>query len=113
MLGFYEEAVGLGQIDGFVNNISAIAMQFALGGAAAAAVSPMDKKYAIIEGGIAAIAVGQVAQAIMPMSGTMYWVRNALLPGGAGALVGMHQQKQWSQGLSSAVAADSYLSGKI
>jgi len=113
MLGFYEEAVGLGQPEGLTGNLGSLAMQFALGGFAATMVSPKDKKYAIIEGGIAAIAAAQAAQAIFPMTGTMYWLRNAMLPGGAGVLVGMHQQKQWERGLGAAVAGDAYLAGKI
>lgn len=114
MLGFYEEAVGnLDQPAGVVDNLSAIAMQFAFGGAAATLVSPVEKKYAIIAGGIAAIAAGQVAQAIFPMGGIFYWLRNAMVPGGAGVLVAMHQQKQWEQGLAASVAADPYLVGKL
>jgi hypothetical protein len=109
MLGYYEEAVGLGQPETLVDNLSAIVMQFALGGAAATLVSPKDKKYAIIEGGIAAVAAGQVAQALFPMGGVFYWLRNAMVPGGAGVLVGLHQQKQWEQDVLGSVAADPYL----
>ena len=113
MFGFYEEAVGLGQPEGVVDNLSAIAMQFALGGAASSLVSPVEKKYAIIAGGIAAVAAGQVAQALLPMSGTFYWLRNAMIPGGVGVLVGMHQQKQLEQGIMGSVAADPYLAGRL
>jgi len=114
MFGYYEEAVGsIEQPEGFLENLSSVAMQFALGGIAAAVVSPMDKKTAIISGGIAAVAAGQVAQVLLPMSGTLYWLRNAMIPGGAGVLVGMHQQKQMEQGLLGAVAADEYLAGRL
>lgn len=111
MLGFYEEAVGLGQAEGVIGNLGVLAMQFALGGFASAMVSPKDKKYAVIEGGIAAIAAGQAAQAIFPMTGTLFWLRNAMVPSGAGVLVGMHQQKQWEQELGASVRRDAYLMG--
>lgn len=113
MLGFYEEAVGLGQTEGVMSNLGVLAMQFALGGFASAMVSPKEKKYAVIEGGIAAVAAGQAAQAVFPMTGTLFWLRNVMLPGGAGVLVGMHQQKQWEREIGASVAADAYLAGRI
>jgi peptidoglycan/LPS O-acetylase OafA/YrhL len=106
MLGYWEEAVGMGQPETSMGNFGLVLAQFALGGAAAAIVSPMDRKYAVIEGGVAAVALAQAAQAIVPMSGVLFWLRTFAIPSGAGAVVGIWQQKQWERELRASYELD-------
>jgi hypothetical protein len=106
MLGYYEQAVGMGQPESSFGNLAVVVGQFALGGLAASIISPKDRKYAIIEGGVAAVAAGQAAHSVIPLSGMLYWLRTIMVPTGAGALVGMWQQKQWEQELTASYELD-------
>jgi len=94
-LGYFEEAVGMGQPETGMGNFGLIAAQFVAGGMVAQAVSPKPKKYAFVEGGIAGVAAALAAQAIMPMDGTLFWARALMVPAGVGGVIGIvHEQQE-------------------
>jgi len=97
--GFYENAMGsLGDEPSYASRLMATLATGALGGFVAMKIAPdKDKKTALAGGAIAAIAAGAVGQAVLPLSGILYWARALMVPAGGGALVGMYLDKQYKR----------------
>jgi len=106
MLGYYEQAMGMGEPQTAVGNIGAVVAQFFSGGLASMYFSPKERSCALLEGGVAAVAATQASQSIMPLSGLLYWVRAIGGGVGMGILIGLWHQKQWRSELQASYELD-------
>jgi hypothetical protein len=96
-LGYYERALGMGDEPSYGSRLGATIATGVLGAVVAYKVTEGqtgDSKAPIIGGGLAAIAAGAIGQAILPLSGILYWARAIIVPSGAGALVGLYLKRQ-------------------
>lgn len=98
-LGNYEKAMGMGLDEpSYGSRLLATGMTGALGAFVAMKIAPSkDIKPAIVGGALAGIATGAVGNAILPLTGFLYWARVLMLPAGGGALVGMYLKKQYDR----------------
>ncbi len=95
---FYEQSVGLSNEPTYGSRLVSTGVQAGLGAVAAAIVAPeKDRKWAVIGGAGAAVALGAVGQAVLPLSGFMYWVRSLTVPAGGGVLVGLYLMRQYKR----------------
>jgi len=96
-LGYYERALGMGDEPSYGSRLGATIATGVLGAVVAYKVTEGqvgDAKAPVIGGALAAIAAGAVGQAILPLSGILYWARAIMVPAGAGALVGLYLKRQ-------------------
>lgn len=96
-LGYYERALGMGNEPSYGSRLGATIATGVLGAFVAYKVTDGmtgDVKVPVIGGALAAIAAGAIGQAILPMSGFLYWARAIIVPAGAGALVGLYLNRQ-------------------
>ena len=101
----YEEAVGLSDEPSYGSRLFNTALQGGLGAVTATIVAPeKDRVHAVIGGALAGIAIGTVAQSVLPLSGFMYWVRSLTVPAGSGALVGLYLMRQYKRELGYSVS---------
>lgn len=103
--GSYETAMGMGNdAPSYGSRLGATLATGALGAFVSMKVAPeKDKKVALIGGAAASIAAGAVGQAVLPLSGFLYWVRAIMVPAGGGALVGFYLKKQYERELGYSV----------
>ena len=102
---FYENAMGgMGDEPSYGSRLLATLATGGLGAFVAMKIAPeKDKKTAMIGGAVAAIAAGAIGQAILPVSGVLYWARALIVPAGGGALVGMYLDKQFKREINYSV----------
>lgn len=94
-LGYYERALGMGDEPSYESRFSGTVVMGALGGIVAMKIAPKkDRNVALVGGALSAIAMGAIGQAILPLSGALYWFRVLMFPAGGGAIVGVHLKKQ-------------------
>jgi len=96
-LGYYERALGMGDEPSYGSRLGATIATGVLGAFVAYKVTEGmtgDVKAPVIGGALAAIAAGAIGQAVLPMSGFLYWARAIIVPAGAGALVGLYLKRQ-------------------
>lgn len=97
-LGYYERALGMGQEPSYESRLGATLATGALGAFVAAKIAPeKDMKVAVVGGALSAIGMGAIGQAIMPLSGFLYWARAIMFPAGAGVLVGLFLRNQYER----------------
>jgi hypothetical protein len=102
---FYEEAVGLSDEPSYGARLGSTLAQAGIGAVVATIVAPeKDKISAIVGGAVGGIAFGAIGQAILPLSGIMYWMRALMVPAGAGVLVGLYLMRQYKRELGYSVA---------
>lgn len=94
-LGYYEQALGMGDEPSYESRLGATALTGVLGAFVATRIAPKElTKQAIVGGAVASIGVGAIGHAILPLSGFLYWVRAIMFPAGAGVAVGTYLKNQ-------------------
>lgn len=97
-LGYYERALGMGDEPSYGSRLGATAVTGALGAFVSTRIAPeKDMMVAALGGALSAIAFGAIGQAILPLSGALYWFRVVMFPAGGGVLVGLHLKKQYER----------------
>lgn len=98
-LGSYERAMGMGTGEpSYGSRLGATLATGALGAFVSVKVAPeKDMKVAIVGGALASIAAGAIGQAVLPLSGFLYWARAVIVPAGGGVLVGLYLKKQYER----------------
>ena len=97
-LGYYERALGMGDEPSYESRLGATIATGVLGAFVAAKIAPAkDMKVAVVGGALSAIGMGAIGQAILPLSGFLYWARAIMFPAGAGALVGLYLKNQYDR----------------
>jgi len=104
-LGSYERHMGMGNGEpSYGSRLGATVATGALGAFVAMKVAPeKDKKVALVGGALSSIAAGAIGQAVLPLSGFLYWVRAVMVPAGGGAIVGLYLKKQYERELGYSV----------
>lgn len=101
-LGYYEQALGMGDEPSYWSRLGSTVVTGVLGAFVATRIAPdKDMRVAVVGGALASIGGASIVESVVPLGdflwGVPYWLRGIMISGGAGAAFGMFLKNQYER----------------